>query len=134
MSVQAQTFELERDFILSSPGVAAIESRYADLIPILDAASGACEVNLKQHLGYAVGVFIGNIQVAFERKEIDSADTLRQHASVDWSTHSRILDVVSFETKDGAFVCRTKLKPIVDPNEAEFEFTDDTLHSKFTFA
>ena len=128
------TFEIERDFILSSPGVAAIESRYTDLIPILDAASGACEVNLKQHLGYAVGVFIGNIQVAFERREINSADTLRQHASVDWSTHSRILDVVSFETKDGAFVCRMKLKPIVDPNEAEFEFTDDTVHSKFTFA
>jgi hypothetical protein len=86
----------------------------------------------EQHLGYAVGVFIGNIQVAFERKEIGSVETLRQHASVDWSTHSRILGVVSFETKDGAFVCR--MKPIVDPNEAEFEFTDDTVHSKFTFA
>lgn len=133
-ATKAQTFEIERDFILSSPDVSEIESRYADLIPILDVASGTCEVNLKRHLGYAVGVFIGNIQVAFERKEINSVDTLRQHASVDWSTHNRIFDVVSFETKDGAFVCRMKLKSIVDPGEAEFEFTDRTVHSKFTFA
>jgi len=133
-ATKAQTFEIERDLILSGPGISAIESRYAELIPILDAASGACEVNLKRHLGYAVGVFIGNIQVAFERKEINSVDTLTQHASVDWSTHNRIFDVVSFETKDGSFVCRMKLKPIVDPDEAEFEFTDDTVHSKFTFA
>ena len=132
-TTKALTFEIERDFILTSPGLTAIESRYVDLIPILDAASGACEVNLKQHLGYTVGVFIGNIQVAFERKEINTVDSLRQHASVDWSTHSRILDIVSFEAKDGGFACRMKLKPIVDPSEDEFEFKDDTVHSKFTF-
>ncbi|HJT28016.1 MAG TPA: hypothetical protein VJ784_11445 [Pyrinomonadaceae bacterium] len=97
-ATKAQTFEIERDFILSGPGISAIESRYAELIPILDAASGACEVNLKRHLRYAIGVFIGNIQVAFERKEINSVDTLTQHASIDWSTHNRIFDVVSFET------------------------------------
>jgi hypothetical protein len=62
------SLSIERDFILSGPGVSAIESRYAELIPILDVASGACEVDLKQHLGYVVGVFIGYIQVAFERK------------------------------------------------------------------
>jgi len=27
-----------------------------------------------------------------------------------------------------------KLRPIVDRNEAEFKFTDDTVRSKFTFA
>ena len=85
-------------------------------------------------MGYAVGVFIGNIQVAFERKEMNSVDTLTQHASVDWSTHNRIFAVVSFETKDGSFVCRMKLKPIVDFDEAEFEFTDDTVHSKLNLA
>jgi hypothetical protein len=127
-------FEQERDFILSSPGVTAIESRYGDLIPILDATSGACEVSLKRYLEYAIGVFIGNVQVAFERGEINSVDSLKQHASVDWATHKRILDVISFQTSVGAFACRMKLKQIVDRDETEFGFTDTTVHSKFTFA
>lgn len=131
--LKAATFETERDFILSSPGVSAIESRYAELISSLDAASGVCEVNLKQHLGYAVGLFIGNVQVAFERREIDSANSLKQHASIDWPTYNRILDLVSFEASEGAFTCKMKLKPIVDPEESAFEFNDSTIHSKFSF-
>lgn len=131
--VKATTFETERDFILSTPGTAAIEARYADLIPILDAASGVCEVNLKQHLGYAVGEFIGNVQRAFERQEIRSVETLKQHASVDWSTYNRILEVISFAMENDGFNCRMKLKPVVDPEESEFNFSDTTVHSKFAF-
>jgi OLD-like protein/putative AbiEii toxin of type IV toxin-antitoxin system len=133
-SAKASIFEQERDFILSGPGLAAIESRYSDLIPILDSTSGACEVNLKRYVGYAIGVFIGNVQVAFERGEIDSLDSFKQHASVDWATNGRILDTVSFVTSAGGFTRRMKLKQIVDPNETEFEFTDETVHSKFTLA
>lgn len=131
---KVSTFEIERDFILSNPGTAAIEARYAVLIPILDAASGSTEVNLRQHLGYAMGLVIGKVQVAFERKEIQSVDSLKAHASVDWSIYNRIVDILSFEAKEGEFVCRMRLKPIVDHGEAEFEFTDKTVHSKFTFA
>ncbi len=131
--LKASTFESERDFIVASPGVSTVEAHYAELTPLLDAASGVCEVNLRQHLGYAIGVFIGNVQVAFERREIDSADSLKLHASVDWNTYNRILEVLSFAAKDGKFVCRMKLKEIVDPAQAEFGFNDETVHSKFSF-
>jgi len=105
-SAKASTFEVERDFILSNPGLTAIESRYQNLIPILDAAVGVCEVNLKQYLGYAIGTFIGHVQLAFERKEIYSVESLKQHGSVDWPAYERILNVVSFAVTDGEFVCR----------------------------
>jgi hypothetical protein len=133
-NAKASTFEVERDFILSNPGLTEIESRYQNLIPILDEAVGVSEVNLKQYLGYAIGTFIGHVQLAFERKEIYSVDSLKQHGSVDWPAYERILDVVSFAVTDGEFVCRMKLTPIIDVHEAELEFTDKTIHSKFKIA
>lgn len=125
------TFEVERDFILSKPGQVAVEERYADIVPILDSVSGASEVDLRKHLGYALGIFIGNVQVAFEWGELSSVETLKQHASVEWATFGRILEVVSFEVQDGSFDCRAKLKAVVDSAETEFRFSDTTVHSKF---
>jgi hypothetical protein len=135
ISEKAKTsaFDNERDFILTNATKDSIETRYAELLPLLDAACGEAEVNLKRYLAYAIGIFIGNVQVGFERREIDSLESLKRHASVDWNTYSRILDALSFITDDGKFACRMKVKQNIDNPEAEFEFTDDTIHSKFSF-
>lgn len=126
------TFETERDFLLSSVDQAAIDARYGPLIPILDLASGSSTVDLRKHLSYTIGEFIGNVQRGFERGEIDSGDTLKQHSSVDWKVFERIFDVLSFVPSEGRFECRMKLKVVVDPRETEFMFVDSTIHSKFT--
>ncbi len=126
------TFEKERDFLLSSADQAAIEARYGQLVSILDQASGSSTVNLRKHLSYTIGEFIGNVQRGFERGEIDSGDTLKQHASVDWKVFERIFDVLSFALSGVGFECRMKLKAVVDPSETEFTFLDSTVHSKFT--
>jgi hypothetical protein len=126
------TFEKERDFILSSADQAAIEARYGSLIPILDQASGSSTVNLRKHLSYTIGEFIGKVQRGFERGEVDSCDALKQHSSVEWKVFERILEVLSFVRSGGGFQCRMKLKVLVDPCESEFTFDDSTLHSKFT--
>lgn len=131
--VKATIFETERDFILSNDQQ-NIEERYADLLPILDTASGSCEVDLRRHLGYTIGVLIGNIQVAFERGEIQSVEMLKLHASIDWVTFSRILEVISFTQSGSNFECCLKLKPVVDSEETEVSFTDTTSHSKFSLA
>lgn len=123
-------FETERNFLLSAEST-DIEARYSLLIPILDAASGTCEVDLRRHLSYAIGVLIGNVQVAFARREIQSVEMLKQHASIDWSTFNRILDVTSFTSNGAEFECRMKLKPIVDVDETEICFSDTTSHAKF---
>lgn len=129
---KAATFETERDFILSASGLTAIEARYSRLIPILDAASGACAVDLRKHLGYTIRELIGHVQRGYERREIDSIDSLKQHASVDWVTFERILEVVSFTKKETGFECRMKLKVLLDPAQTQFDFSDTTVHSKFT--
>ncbi len=125
------TFETERDFLLSTVEQAAIEARYASLIPILDEASGSSTVNLRKHLSYTIGEFIGNVQRGYERGEISSSDSLKQHSSVDWKVFERILDVVSFIPSTEGFECRMKLKLVVDRSETEFTFVDSTVHSKF---
>jgi hypothetical protein len=104
------TFEKERDVLLSSVDQAAIDARYGPLISILDEASGSSTVNLRKHLSYTIGEFIGNVQRGFERGEVDSCDTLKQHSSVDWKVFERIIDVLSFVPSNGGFECRMKLK------------------------
>ena len=52
---------------------------------------------LENHVpSYTIGEFIGNVQRGYERGEISSSDSLKQHSSVDWKVFERILDVVSF--------------------------------------
>lgn len=126
------TFETERDFLLSSADQTGIEARYASLIPILDQASGSCTVDLRKHLSYTIGEFLGNVQRAFERGEINSPDSLKKHASVDWKTFERIFDIVSFIPFSEGFQCRMTLKALIDPNETLFTFADTTVHAKFT--
>lgn len=127
-------FEMERDFLLTADDQAEIDVRYGPLIPILDQASGSSTVDLRKHLGYTIGEFIGNVQRGFERKEINSVDTLKQHALVDWKVFERIFDVLTFVVSEGGFECRMKLKPCVDSSETEFAFEDSTVHSKFALS
>lgn len=129
---KAITFETERDFLLSLTDQTAIEARYASLIPILDQASGSCTVDLRKHLSYTISEFIGNVQRGYERGEIVCPNSLKQHASVDWKTFERILDIVSFISANEGFECHMKLNILVDPKETQFNFTDTTVHAKFT--
>lgn len=128
---KAVTFEMERDFLLSSADQRAIEVRYESLIEILDQASGSCTVDLRKHLSYTIGDFIGNVQRGFERGEINSSDSLMQHAMVQWKIFDRILEIVSFIPFNDGFECRMKLRVLVEPNETEFMFSDTTVHAKF---
>src|SRR5580704_3540266 len=99
-------FETERDWLMEGKTLIEVESRYSQLLPVLDAASGACEVDLQKHLGFAIGELIGSIQRGFERGEITSAETLQTHAAVDWVTYARIVNLLSFEKHEGKFVCK----------------------------
>lgn len=128
---KSSVFESERDFVMNNQNKKALEDRYCDLIPILDKACGACDVDLKQHLEYAIRVFVGSVQVAFEKGEIADSETVKQHANIDWKTYERILEMLDLNISGRSFTCRMKLKSIVDPAECEFEFTDTTVHSKF---
>lgn len=128
---KAKLFEIERDWILAGQSLGDVETRYSSLLPVLDAASGQCEVDLKKHLGYSISELIGAIQLGFERGEIVDGESLKSHATVDWSTYARIVTLVSFVADDGKFDCKLKLKPLVDAQGQEITITDTTAHAKF---
>lgn len=128
---KVKQFEAEQNWLMNSPSSSEVESRYPDLIPLLDAASGSCDVDLRKHLSYSIRELIGAIQRAFARGEIKSAEDLMGHAEVGWTIYSRIVDLLSFEPDGRSFRCKMQLKSIVDPSKVCFEFGDETNHAKF---
>ena len=132
---KVKTFEKERDVIFRDDVTETeIVSRYGELIPVLDEATGAREIKLESYLSYVIGDWIHNVQSAYVRGEVKDADSLKKNAPVDWVTHSRIFDLLEFSSDLKGFVCKVKLKPIVDPREREITFNGDTVAASFRLA
>ena len=124
-SIKANTFEKERDFILGNDLTEAeICARYGGLITILDEATSPKEIDMDLYLTYAIRDWIYRVQSAYNRSEIRDEDSLKRNAMIDWQTHSRIFDLLEFSLERDGFVCRIKLKPLLDPKEREFMFND----------
>lgn len=128
---KARHFEAEQSWLMEARTASEVELRYSTLHPLLDDASGACDVDLMKHLTYSIRELIGAAQLAFARGEIKSADDLMQHASVGWTTYARIVDLISFEIIGDRFHCRMQLRSVVDPTTTSFGFDDETNHGKF---
>ena len=108
-----------------------IVSRYAELILVLDEATEAMGVNVEVYLSYVIGDWIHNVQSAYVRGEIKDSDSLKRNTLVNWMTHSRIFDLLEFALNLEGFVCKVKLKPIVDPREREITFDNNTVAATF---
>ena len=129
---KVKTFEKERDFILrDNASETEIVSRYEELILVLDEATGARGINVESYLSYVIGDWIHNVQSAYVRGEIKDADTLKKNALVNWATHSRIFELLEFTLNMEGFVCKVKLKPIVDPQERKITFDNNTVAATF---
>ena len=129
---KVKTFEKERDFILrDNLSETEIVSRYAELILVLDEATQAMGINVDAYLSYVIGDWIHNVQSAYVRGEIKDADSLKKNALVNWTTHSRIFDLIELVANLEGFVCKVKLKPIVDPREREIAFDNNTVAATF---
>ena len=125
-------FDTELNFLLETLDTAAIEERYATLIPVLDRAQGLALLDLDRHLGYAIGDWISAVQSGVAREEITDSASLQSHALIDWGTHTRLFELLHFEVSSGKFVCRLKLTRVVDEEQREFEFNQDTDHANFS--
>jgi len=122
-SIKANTFEKERDFILGNDLTEAeICARYGELITILDEAIIPKEIDMELYLTYAIRDWIYRVQSAYNRGEVRDEDSLKRNAMIDWQTHSRIFDLLEFSINQDSFVCRIKLKPLLDQKEREFMF------------
>ncbi len=103
---------------------AEICARYGELITILDEAISPKEIDMDLYLTYAIRDWIYKVQSAYNRGEVRDEDSLKRNAMIDWQTHSRIFDLLEFSPNQDGFVCRIKLKPLLDPKEREFMFND----------
>lgn len=124
-------FDAESNFLLETIDAPAVEKRYPALIPLLDRAQGLALLDLDRHLSYALGDWISDVQSGVARVEITDTATLQSHALIDWGTHARLFELVHFEVSSKKFVCRLRLTRVVDEQQREFEFTQDTDHANF---
>lgn len=129
---KTKIFEQERDFILKNDSnIGQINLRYADLITILDEASSSNTVNLDSHLSYIISDWIHKVQLAFNRGEISDIQSLETNAIIDWATHSRIFELLEFNSDSSVFNCKIKLKQLVDSKEREIVFNDEIVAAKY---
>lgn len=133
-AAKQKAFETERDFILTPATKQQVEQRYAPLVPLLDAAVGEAEIDLKSHVSFAIAEVIGKIQLAFARGELVNLDSFSAAGTLEWPKYSRILDVLSLDYPQdrSSFVCRMRLR--FAGFAQQFEITDGTQHAKFQLA
>jgi len=122
-NAKINVFEKERDFILKNDLTKEeARSKYDRLINILDKVTNPKEINMNLYLTYAVRKWIFEVQSAYNQDEVKNEDSLKKNAKVDWQTYSRIFNLISFSSNLDGFICKIKLKPLIDSKEREFEF------------
>ena len=124
-AAKVRTFEQERDFILESNLTEGeIHARYGELINILDEATCPKEIDMDLYLTHAIREWIFKVQSAYNRGEVKNMDSLKINATIDWQSHSRIFDLVEFSLDQDGFICRIRLRPLLDPKEREVKFNN----------
>lgn len=122
------TFQKERDFILVNNNAdrQGLDSRYEELITILDEACGALPVEMESYLSVTIGDWIHNVQRAIKLGDVKDEDSFKKNAKIDWGSSSRIFELKQFLQTDEGFCCIIKLKKLVDPYQRTVKFDQKT--------
>ncbi|MCH8833047.1 MAG: AAA family ATPase [Thaumarchaeota archaeon] len=132
--VKTQLFNTERDYLLQNdPDEKEIKKRYDGIIDILDTATSGTKVDYKRLLLRYIRKFIYDIQDAFNFGEITDVDSIRNHKRINYSSYSKILDIVNFLKSDSTFTCTLKIKGFEDFNNISIDFTEKNNPSEINF-
>lgn len=131
-NIKTDAFLKEREIILS-PTLTEheLKSNYPEILDILDHISHTKNINLDLYISYSIGDLIHKVQSGFSRGEIYNSETFKKNGTLDWEAYSRIIDLIEFSVDDSKFLCRIKLKPIIDLREREIAFSDEIVPAAF---
>lgn len=133
ISDKLATFEKERDWLLTEPrDEAKMRDRYGELLPLLDAASSGLHLDFDVQVTQHIQDWIYKVQTSFQRRNPKDADALKKDSGVEWQSYSRLFELVEFSTSATGFVCRVRLKPLVDRHERVIQFDEQTMPSRFS--
>ena len=123
-----RVFQAERDFVLSTNNTIEqdFNSRYGELIAILNKACGALPVETESYLSENVGDWIHGVQRAVKRGDVKDEDSLKTNAVIGWGSYSRIFELQEFTPKSDGFSCTVRLKELVDPKKRIIRFNEKT--------
>lgn len=123
-----RVFQAECDFVLSTNNTIEqdFNSRYGELITILDKACGALPLETESYLSETVGDWIHRVQRTVNRGDVKDEDSLKTDAAIGWGSYSRIFELQEFTPKSDGFSCAVRLKELVDSKRRIIRFDDKT--------
>jgi hypothetical protein len=130
-NVKADVFDKERTALLEEfPNESELRSRYGDLIEILDRVTQTIRVSVEKQLVHHLADWVHKVQSAHRRNAPVNNLALENDPYVDWKVYSRLLTLISFQPDGNGFVCRIRLKAIIDPHEREISFSAQNVPTR----
>ena len=137
ISNKDRLFAEERDSILEIDDINEIKHKYSDLLPLLTNAIPYVEVDMIKHTRFTLIDFIQKVQIAVERGEVNSIDSLKRNGRVGYQMYNQILECKDdgFILKEhGGFSCTIILKASVVGVEKAVVFDDKTTARDFNIS
>ena len=129
---KSNVFENELEFLTNDNDKNSILQRYSSLISILDVASPSLEINIELFISRELGIWINEVQMAFNRGRIMDRESFEKDKLIDISKYSRIFELVNFVVTDSNnFDCTIKLTSNIHSEEKQIIFDQNTNPAKF---
>ncbi|MGI2294360.1 ATP-dependent nuclease [Paenibacillus sp. GXUN7292] len=130
--------ELENE-LLSSKTLTEerLEQQYRDLLTSIDKACDSIKIDLNPFISAELSDFIHSVQKEFKLNRIQSTDSLRLSSFINIKKYTNFLSNVEFtplSDKEVKFICKFQLHASIDPLERSYEFTEQTVPSKFNIS
>ena len=118
-------FEKEREYLLLSEKE-IIEKEYIDLINIINTAIPPLNINLKNHLRYALIKWLQQIQLGIEKGEITSLDNLKKSPSYEYNFYGQVFDVKELIIENNKkYSGKIQIKPTILSDLINIDFNNE---------
>lgn len=130
-SAKATILEEERLYLSLNTNISDVESRYSELISILDEVCESEKFDLIPYLKATIGNLVHLIQTAFNSGEIQGVESIKTNQMIQWKNFERLLSGLEFESVDEQnFTCNLTISDKVSPENLVVQFTNETVPAK----
>ena len=126
-------FHAERDHLLQIESKSEINDQYSELVDQIKHAVPIVEIEIRKHLKFEIFEWIHRVQTGVAKEEVNNADDLARNNKINFALYNQIFDLESLViNEDRTFVCRIKVKAMLDDTQPKIEFNQLTNAHSFS--